>query len=89
MGLGGGGEDIPRMVNQTCLVAKAAQACRVGERPGNSNRREDLAAAAEAPAVTTSPRVTGAGAGLMAETGASTYLARTRNSPRRKAALHS
>ncbi len=90
-GLGGGGEeDIPRMVNLSCLVAKAAQACRVAERPGNSNRREDLAAAAEAPRVTTSPRVMGAGVGarLMAEMGASTYLARRRISPHRKAALH-
>jgi hypothetical protein len=86
-----GEEDIPRLVNLSYLVAKAAQTCRVGERPGNSNRREDLAAVAEAHTVTSSTRPMGAGvvAGLMAETGASTYLASRRNSSRRKAALHS
>jgi len=41
-----GEEDIPRMVNLSRWVAKAAQAWRVGARPGNSNRREDLAVAA-------------------------------------------
>jgi hypothetical protein len=80
-----GEEDIPRMVNLSHWVAKAAQAWRVGGRPGNSYHREDLAAAAEAISLTISTGLMGAGvgAGLMAETRASAHLA---TSSRRKAA---
>src|ERR1700722_10218594 len=65
-----GEEDIPRMVNLSHWVAKAAQAWRVGGRPANSYRREDWAAAAEAISLTISTglRGGGGGAGLMAET---------------------
>ena len=80
-----GEEDIPRMVNLSHWVAKAAQAWRVGGRPGNSYHREDLAAAAEAISITILTGLMGAGvgAGLMAETRASAHLA---TSSRRKEA---
>jgi hypothetical protein len=58
-----GEEDIPRMVNLSRRVAKAAQAWQAGARRGNSYRREDLAVAARAFSRTRSPGLMGAEVG--------------------------